>query len=216
MLFFQLKIRAYGETVSRVHGMDEVGARLPVGPLFMKYASRAGEKLEFALNSFGVSVSGLVCADFGSSTGGFVDCLLQFGARRVYAVETGYGVLDWKLRNDERVMVMERTNAMHVKLPEKVDLITVDTSWTKLEKIIPNAIKNLKQDGFMITLLKPHYEAEPKMVRKGKLLEDFTPEVIEKVKEKLKEIGVKVLKEVESPIVGEKRGNKEYLLLLKL
>ena len=105
----------------------------------MTYASRAGEKLEHALKSFGISVLGYVCADFGSSTGGFVDCLLQAGAKKVYAIETGYGVLDWKLRNDQRVIVMEKTNAMHVELPEKIDLITIDTSWTKLEKIIPNA-----------------------------------------------------------------------------
>src|SRR3989344_4134141 len=87
----------------------------------MKYASRAGEKLEHALATFKISVAGLVCADFGSSAGGFVDCLLQHGAQKVYAVETGYGVLDWKLRNDPRVIVMERQNAMHVVLPEKVD-----------------------------------------------------------------------------------------------
>src|ERR1700734_1788477 len=128
----------------------------------MPYVSRAGEKLAHALKSFDISVAGLVCADFGSSTGGFVDCLLQAGAKRIYAVETGYGVLDWKLRNDEKVVVMERKNAMHVELPEKVDLITADTSWTKLDKIIPNILKNLKPEGHIVALVKPQYEAEPK------------------------------------------------------
>src|SRR3990167_4706018 len=150
----------------------------------MIYASRAGEKLEHALKSFHIIVTDLVCADFGSSTGGFVDCLLQAGAKKVYAIETGYGVLDWKLRNDQRVIVMEKTNAMHVELPEKIDLITIDTSWTKLEKIIPNAIKNLKEDGQIVALIKPHYEAEQKLLRKGKLLESFIPEVLKKVKMK--------------------------------
>ena len=87
------------------------------------FVSRAGEKLQFALKSFGISVKDLICADFGSSTGGFVDCLLQNGAKKVYAVEVGYGTIDWNLRNDPRVVVMERTNAMHVILPEKIGLI---------------------------------------------------------------------------------------------
>src|SRR3990167_4926334 len=105
----------------------------------VKYVSRAGEKLEHALNIFNVSVKDLVCADFGSSTGGFTDCLLQHGAKKVYAVETGYGILDWKLRSDPRVITLEKTNAMHVSLPEKVDLVTIDASWTKQKNIIPNA-----------------------------------------------------------------------------
>ncbi|MDO8555291.1 MAG: SAM-dependent methyltransferase [bacterium] len=180
----------------------------------MTYASRAGEKLEFALKNFSINVTGLVCADFGSSTGGFVDCLLQAGARKVYAVETGYGVLDWKLRNDKRVVVMERKNAMHVDLPEKVDLITVDTSWTKLDKIIPNALKNLKENGQIVTLVKPHYEAEPKMLRKGKLLDGFISEVLDNVKKKLQVVGVKIINELESPILDGKGKNKEFFFLL--
>ncbi|OGG37804.1 hypothetical protein A2110_01805 [Candidatus Jorgensenbacteria bacterium GWA1_54_12] len=181
----------------------------------MPYASRAGEKLEHALNTFNVKVDGFVCADFGSSTGGFVDCLLQAGAQKVYAVETGYGVLDWKLRNDERVIVMERKNAMHVELPEKADLITIDTSWTRLENIIPNALKNLKEKGQIIALVKPHYEAHPKMLRKGKLLDEFMPEVLNGVKDTLKELGVEVLNETESPVLGVKGKNKEYLFYLR-
>ena len=182
---------------------------------FMKFASRAGEKLEHAIREFKISVKGLVCADFGSSTGGFVDCLLQNGAEKVYAVETGYGVLDWKLRNDNRVVVMERINAMHVDLPEKVDFITIDTSWTRLENIIPSALKNLKPAGKIITLLKPHYEVESKMLRKGKLQEELIPNVLGLVKNNLGEIDVEIIGETESPLVGQKGGNKEYLLYLK-
>lgn len=181
----------------------------------MKYVSRAGEKLEHAINTFNIKVSGLVCADFGSSTGGFVDCLLQAGAKKVYAVETGYGVLDWKLRNDERVAVLERKNAMHVELSEKVDFITIDTSWTKLSNIIPNALKNLKENGQIIVLVKPHYEAHPKMLRKGKLLDEFIPEVLNEVKNKLKEFNVEILNETESPVLGGKGKNREYLFHLK-
>ena len=164
----------------------------------MKYASRAGEKLEFALKSFGLSVKGLTCADFGTNTGGFVDCLLCFGAQKVYAVETGYGVLDWKLRNDPRVAPLERTNAMHVSLPEKVDLISVDVSWTRLAKILPSALQNLKTDGQIIALVKPHYEAEPKHLRKGKLSDEFIPEVLDSVKNQTEKLGLQILGECQS------------------
>ena len=180
----------------------------------MSYVSRAGEKLEHALNYFEISPQGLICADLGSNVGGFVDCLLQKGAEKVYAVETGYGVLDWKLRNNKRVVVMERTNAMHVKLPEPVDLVTIDVAWTKLDKIIPNALDNLKTGGRIIALLKPHYEADPRLLRKGKLPEEHINQVIENVKSKLSNSGVQVSDITPSPIEGSNKGNKEYLLLI--
>ena len=179
-----------------------------------KFVSRAGEKLEFALSEFEVSVDGLVCADFGSSTGGFVDCLLQNGAARVYAVEVGYGTLDWNLRNDKRVVVLERTNAIHVELPEKVDLITIDVGWTKQEKILPNAFKNLKEDGLIISLIKPHYEADEKYLRKGKLVDEKVEEVVDMVKADIKRVGGVVEKITESPILGEKGRNREFLALI--
>ena len=181
----------------------------------MAYASRAGEKLEHALKEFNVTVTGLICADFGSSAGGFVDCLLQSGAEKVYAVETGYGTLDWKLRNDSRVIVMERQNAMHVGLPEKVDFITIDTSWTKLEKVLPNALLNLKPKGHIITLVKPHYEADQPRLVKGKLPEESIPEVLHELRAKLKALNLEILDETESPILGEKGKNKEFLFYLK-
>src|SRR3989338_3621008 len=99
------------------------------------YVSRAGNKLEFALTNFSLNIKNKVCADFGSSTGGFVDCLLKFGAGKIYSVDTAYGELDWKLRNDPKVKVLERTNAIHVTLLEKADLITIDAGWTKQIKI---------------------------------------------------------------------------------
>jgi len=181
----------------------------------MEYVSRAGEKLEHGLKEFKTDVTNLVCADFGSSAGGFVDCLLQNGAQKVYAVETGYGVLDWKLRNDPRVVVMERENAMHVELIEKVDLVTIDTSWTKLEKIIPNALLNLKPNGQIIALVKPHYEADKPKLVKGKLPEESIPEILLEVKAKLKELNLELLAETESPILGEKGKNKEFLFYFK-
>ena len=180
-----------------------------------KFASRAGEKLEFALTEFSISVNDLVCADFGSSTGGFVDCLLKSGAKKVYAVEVGYGTVDWNLRNDLRVVVMERTNAMHIKLSEKVDLITIDVGWTKQKNILPNAFLNLKKGGIIISLIKPHYEAEQKDLRKGRLLDEKIDGVLRQVKEDISSVGGRVEKLIESPLVGEKGKNREFLVLIK-
>lgn len=184
------------------------------------FVSRAGEKLQFALDNFKVSVKDLVVADFGSSTGGFVDCLLQRGAKKVYSVDTAYGELAWKLRNDPRVIVMERTNAMHVTLPppsheasegqgEKVDLVTIDVSWTKQKNILPNAFRNLKPNGRIISLIKPHYEAG-----RGKLEDGEIDQVIKLTKEDIEKVGGKIEKLVESPILGEKGKNREFLVLI--
>src|SRR5688500_5350820 len=112
-----------------------------------EFVSRAGLKLEHALGVFGVDVAGLVCADFGSNTGGFVDCLLQRGAAKVYAIDTGYGALEWKLRRDPRVVTMERTNAMHVTLPEPIVFVSIDVAWTKQRHILPAARKALAAGG---------------------------------------------------------------------
>jgi 23S rRNA (cytidine1920-2'-O)/16S rRNA (cytidine1409-2'-O)-methyltransferase len=124
-----------------------------------EFVSRAGLKLDHALEVFGMAVAGLICADLGCNAGGFTDCLLQRGATRVYAVDTGYGALEWKLRKDPRVVVMERTNAMHVVLPEKVAFICIDVAWTKQRNILPAAVKLLAEGGEIVTLIKPHYEA---------------------------------------------------------
>lgn len=179
-----------------------------------KFVSRAGEKLQFALDEFGISVKGKTCADFGSSTGGFVDCLLTNGAKKVYSVDTAYGELDWNLRNDPRVEVLERTNAIHVKLPKLMDMITIDVGWTKQEKIIPNALHNLKNGGVIISLIKPHYEASKEFIRKGKLMDEKVEEVLDKVKKNIESVGGKVVKITESPISGSRAQNREYLVMI--
>lgn len=180
-----------------------------------KFVSRAGEKLDFALDKFNIDVNDLVAADFGSSTGGFVDCLLQRGVRKIFSVDTSYGELAWTIRNNPKVMVMERTNAMHVKLPEKVDLITIDTAWTKQILTIPNALDNLKEDGQIVSLIKPHYEAPKTYLVKGRLKDEFVDEVLEKTKNDIVAVGGKVADVIESPIVGEKGKNREFLALIK-
>jgi len=170
-----------------------------------RFVGRAGEKLDFALEHFGVVVSEKTAADFGSAVGGFVNCLLTRGARRVYAVETGYGVLDYRLRKDPRVVVMERTNAMHVVLPEKVGIITIDASWTKQRNIVPNALKNLETGGVILSLVKPHYESG-----RARMELEEAKSAAGKTVEELKDLGLEVSEPVESPVTGEKGGNVEY------
>ena len=175
-----------------------------------QFASRAGEKLQFALDEFKTSVDGLICADFGSSTGGFTDCLLRNGAKKVYCVDTAYGELAWKLRKDARVAVMERTNAMHVTLPEKVDLITIDVGWTKQKNILPNAFANLKDEGLVVSLIKPHYEAG-----KARLEVKQVEQVLQVVQEEIQKLGGVVEQLVESPVKGSRAKNREILALIK-
>jgi 23S rRNA (cytidine1920-2'-O)/16S rRNA (cytidine1409-2'-O)-methyltransferase len=178
------------------------------------YVSRAGEKLQFAIDQFKIDVNGLTVADFGSSTGGFVDSLLQNGAAKIYSIDTAYGELAWTLRNNPKVVVMERTNAMHIVLPEKVDLVTIDTAWTKQILTIPNALKNLKDKGLIISLIKPHYEAPKEYLNKGKLKDEKIDEVLEKTKNDIIAVNGKVISLIESPLVGEKGRNREFLVLV--
>jgi len=175
------------------------------------YSSRAGAKLEFALKEFNINVAGLICADLGCSTGGFTDCLLQHGVAKVYSVDTGYGVLDYKLRRNPLVVVMERTNAMHVILPELMDFISIDVSWTPQKLILPHAKTLLKPDGKIISLIKPHYEA-----KNAHLTPEESQQVAEKVKQEIIVLGFDVLGFIKSPILGEKGGNREYLAYLNV
>jgi 23S rRNA (cytidine1920-2'-O)/16S rRNA (cytidine1409-2'-O)-methyltransferase len=178
-----------------------------------EFVSRAGQKLEHALATFALDVSGRICADLGSNTGGFVDCLLKRGAAKVYAIDTGYGALDWKLRKDPRVIVMERTNAMHVTLPEKVAVVTIDVAWTKQRHILPPARRMLGDDGFCVTLIKPHYETEPAQLRKGILPAELVPQVVESVGRDIRVAGFELIRTIDSPIKGAK-GNAEALAWL--
>ncbi len=152
--------------------------------------SRGGDKLESALDHFGVDVTDVVAADLGANVGGFTDCLLQRGAARVYAVETGYGVLDWKLRTDERVVVVERRNALHVALEEPCDVVVADVGWTPLGKVVPKALSLLKSNGFCLALLKPQYEAAPDELRDGHVDEATSGTIVDRVVADLALMGV--------------------------
>ena len=185
----------------------------------LPYVSRGGLKLEQALNFFEVDPSGLVCLDVGASTGGFTDCLLQRGAKRVYAVDVGKGLLHPKLREDPRVVVLEGINARYLTpsyFPEKMDLITVDVSFISLKKVLPALKELLKDNGLIIALIKPQYELSPKEVKKGIVRDPKLHfKVVNEIWEFAKDLGFEPLGVVESPILGAK-GNKEFLICLRL
>ncbi len=182
-----------------------------------QYVSRGGVKLQAAIDSFQIGITGKIVLDVGSSTGGFVDCLLQNGASKVYSVDTAYGELAWKLRNDPRVVVMERTNILHLEnLPEQVDLVTIDAGWTKLELVLLVAKKFLKPGGHMIALLKPHYETDKGNLIKGVVKSELVEKISNSVIENVTQLGFVIINRIESPILGSLgKGNKEYLLLIQ-
>ena len=177
------------------------------------YVSRSGLKLHAALTAFQLDVTGYVCADFGSQVGGFVDCLLQHGAARVYAVEPGYGVLDYRLRQDRRVVVCERTNALRFSCPEPCDLVTIDVGWTPQRLILSAARRALKPDGRVITLVKPHYEAPKAWLRGGVLPADQLEDVLTTCRSDVADLGWTIAHAIESPLPGH-GGNVEWLWLL--
>lgn len=182
----------------------------------LPYVSRGGLKLEKALAEFDVTVEGKVCTDVGSSTGGFTDCMLQNGAVKVYAIDVGHGQLDWKLRNDERVVCMEKTNIRYVvpeDLQEPADFSSIDVSFISLTKVLLPVYHLLKDDGEVVCLIKPQFEAGREKVGKKGVVRDpaVHEEVIDKVIAYAKSIGYAVRHLEFSPIKGPE-GNIEYLL----
>ncbi len=182
----------------------------------IKYVSRAGYKLEHAIESLGLDVRGYVVLDVGSSTGGFTDCLLQKGARKVYAVDVGKAQMDYKLRQDNRIVLYEETDARSLtteNIPEKVDLITMDVSFISATKILPHVVQFLKDEGVLLVLVKPQFELEPKKAPKGIVRKDeHKKEAIIKVAQELEKLGFKVARIIKSKPRGSK-GNEEFFLL---
>jgi len=174
---------------------------------------RGGEKLLLALERLDLDLAGAVAADFGCSVGGFTDCMLRRGAAGVYAVDTGYGMLAWKLRQDERVVVMERTNAMHARLPEPVDVVTVDVAWTRQRHILPNALVAVRPGGVVLSLFKPQYEAPPQWVRRGRIAPGRFEEVLQATLDELEGMGIRVAEVVRLP--EEPRRNPEAFLCIR-
>ncbi len=183
-----------------------------------KFVSRAGFKLEAALQQFNIDLKDLVALDAGISTGGFTDCLLQNGIKHVYGIDVGYGQVHEKIRNNPRVILLEKTNLRLLKqLPELVDLATLDLSFISLLKIMPAVSNLLKPHGRLITLIKPQFEADRQDISKGGLVKDdiVHQKVIAKIKTGMAEFGFKMIGVIDSPILGASSGNKEFLALFE-
>lgn len=205
------KIDKAGEEVS-------IDAKLEVRENICPYVSRGGLKLEKAVKFFGVNLKDKVCMDIGASTGGFTDCMLQNGAKKVFSVDVGYGQFAWKLRQDERVVCMERTNIRYVtdeQIGEKLDFASIDVSFISLTKVLPVAFNLLKDDGEVVALIKPQFEAGREQVGKKGVVRDSKvhKEVIEKIIAFSESIGFRVKNLSFSPIKGPE-GNIEFLLYL--
>lgn len=184
----------------------------------MKYVSRGGFKLEKAVNEFGLKLEGKICMDIGASTGGFTDCMLQNGAKKVYSVDVGYGQFAWKLRNDERVVCLEKTNIRYItkeQVPDIVEFASVDVSFISLTKVIPPALEVMSDDAQMVCLIKPQFEAGREKVGKKGVVKDIKVhiEVIEKIIDFAFDLGLNILNISFSPIKGPE-GNIEYLIFL--
>ncbi len=197
---------------------DEKAAIEVRGPV-LKYVSRGGLKLEQAMNHFGIRLEGMVCMDIGASTGGFTDCMLQNGAEKVYAVDVGYGQFAWKLRQDPRVVCMEKTNIRYLTpedIEDVLDFASVDVSFISLTKVLPAAWNLLSAQGEMVCLIKPQFEAGREKVGKKGVVRDagVHQEVIEKILVFCRELGFTIKNLDFSPIKGPE-GNIEYLVYLK-
>jgi 23S rRNA (cytidine1920-2'-O)/16S rRNA (cytidine1409-2'-O)-methyltransferase len=211
-----------GQVVVDDHAIDKPGTLVSLSAQIRlkncpnRYASRGGTKLEKALDTFSVDVSGKVVMDVGASTGGFTDCLLQRGARTVYAIDVGYGQLAWKLREDARVVVLERANICaltQAEIPAPADLAVIDVSFTSLKKIWPPVINLLKPQGELLSLVKPQFEAAKEDVAAGGIVRSLQiyQQVMQVMVETAHALSVHVIGIMESPLRGQK-GNREFFL----
>jgi len=182
----------------------------------MPYVSRGGVKLEHAIKTFNIDVKGKTVMDVGASTGGFTDCLLKFGARKIYSIDVGYGQFSWMLRGDERVVLFEKTNIRYLDrdlVPDRIDIATIDVSFISLLKVIPKVLEFLTQNGEILALIKPQFEVGRKDVGKGGVVRDESKRTaaVEKIKNESIKLGLEVKGVTASPIKGPK-GNVEYLM----
>ena len=213
------KVLVDGTRVDKAGIQVAIEARIEIRGEDHPYVSRGGQKLEGALKTFGIDPKGMVVMDVGASTGGFTDCVLQRGAKRVYAIDVGYGQLAWKLQRDPRVINLERRNIRFLKreeVGEEMDLILIDTSFISIEKFIPNLLGFMASGGIVLSLIKPQFEVGKGEVGKGGVVKDdrLHQKVVERISGFCLDQGLKVLGVIESPILGQK-GNKEFFIYLK-
>lgn len=211
-----------GEVLVNGERVDKPGTAVPIEAevelkTALPFVSRGGFKLEGALAEFKIDVNGRVCADVGACTGGFTDVLLQNGATAVFAIDVGYGQLDWNIRQDDRVVVMERTNARYLEsLPESVNFVAIDVSFISLRLILPAVKKWIMSDADIVALIKPQFEAGPKQVGKGGIVKDTAvhQEVLSDILKWTTENNLGAQGLIRSPVTGA-GGNVEFLVWLK-
>jgi 23S rRNA (cytidine1920-2'-O)/16S rRNA (cytidine1409-2'-O)-methyltransferase len=212
-------IRVNDQPVDKPGALVDDGDRIELTGADLPYVSRGGLKLEAAMTGYRIDAAGRVCLDVGASTGGFTDCLLQRGATRVYAVDVGYGQMAWKLRQDPRVVVIERTNIRYMSpdaVPEPVDLVTIDTSFISLKIVVPAVLRFLKREGMILPLIKPQFEVGKGLVGKGGVVADPArhAQVIDDLGRFLSGLGLSCSEALPSPVLGPK-GNREFFMLLR-
>ena len=218
-LIMEGRVTVDGQALEKPGTLVKMDAHLQIQGEDLPYVSRGGVKLEGALKSFEVDPEGKVVIDVGASTGGFTDCVLQKGAKKVYAIDVGYGQLAWRLQKDPRVINLERRNIRYLKkeeVPEEADLILVDTSFISIEKFLPRLVEFLKEGGDLLCLIKPQFEVGKGEVGKGGVVKDgkLHQKVVDRISQFSRGLGLSVRGIIESPLLGPK-GNKEFFIRLK-
>jgi 23S rRNA (cytidine1920-2'-O)/16S rRNA (cytidine1409-2'-O)-methyltransferase len=218
-LIMEGRVFVGGIAVTKAGSMVNADANIELKGEDMPYVSRGGLKLEAAIKHFNISLKNKIAMDVGSSTGGFTDCMLQNGAKKIYCIDVGYGQLAWKLRQDERVVLIERTNIRYLereKIPDAIDIATIDVSFISLIKVVPNVLEFLKEDGEIIALIKPQFEVGKGEVGRGGIVKDEAKRLrtVKNINENLERLGLKTVGVIQSPIAGQK-GNIEYLIYMK-
>ncbi len=213
------KVAVGGKRIDKPGTPIEVDAQIQLQEGDSAYVSRGGEKIEGALKAFGIDPQGMIVMDVGASTGGFTDCILQKGAKKVYAVDVGYGQLAWRLQKDPRVVNLERRNIRYLQreeVQEEMDLVLIDTSFISVEKFLPHLLGFLKEGGTILGLIKPQFEVGKGEVGKGGVVRDkaLHEKVMDRILTFSRGLGLKVLGIAESPLLGPK-GNKEFFIYVK-
>ncbi len=210
------KVLVNGTPAVKAGELVGIDAQIEIKGEDLKYVSRGGLKLEAALRHFSIDLKGKTAMDVGSSTGGFTDLMLQDGASRVYCIDVGYGQLAWKLRQDPRIVLLERTNIRHLEkeqIPEIADIAVIDVSFISLSKVVPHVLGFLSEKGELVALIKPQFEVGKGQVGRGGIVKDEEKRlaVIARIKEEFESFGLNVQGVIPSPITGQK-GNVEYLI----
>ncbi len=218
-LIMEGKVFVGGSRVSKAGAMVNIDSEIVLKENDIPYVSRGGLKLEAAMEFFNIDLSGKIVMDIGCSTGGFTDCALKKNAKKVYAIDVGYGQFDWLLRHNPKIILMERTNIRHLdkqSIPEKIDIVLIDVSFISLLKVLQKTLEFLKDCGEVLALIKPQFEVGKGMVDKGGIIKDESKRMtaVENVRAGAEQFGFKTIGLFKSPIPGQK-GNIEYFIYLR-